>query len=162
MVRTVRGSAKAWANLRKRKKPRQNKMACYEKRDDRLSEMGYANYGEYLASEQWREIRGALLARYPHCVLCEKRADQVHHLSYDAPTLLGLTTHRLVTLCDDCHGRIECDGDRKRGLREANRVLFSLAEATTQGRRWIRRAEHEKNTYRAARKRARKQRKNQQ
>lgn len=108
----------------KAKKKRQPKMRCYERRNGRLSDLGYAGYQEYLASDDWKAIRDRKLAKHPRCLICPGAASQVHHLDYGPDTLLGLVPSSLVSLCRECHRWIEFDGDgRKRTLREANKVL---------------------------------------
>ena len=135
-MRSVRGSSKAWNAALCKKRKTFSPMKCYVRRNEKLSELGYAGYVEYLKSQDWQRIRDRKLQRYPDCLLCQKRANQVHHLSYDFPTLLGIKHWRLVQLCSDCHKSIEFDGERKRPLKGANAVLFRLAAMTERGRRW--------------------------
>ncbi len=141
-MRSVRGSSRAWSVVKnkKRRAPRK-KMPCYEKRNDKLLELGYTSYVAYLASDDWKKIRNRKLARYPHCLLCGVPASQVHHLRYDYSTLLGFHDLFLVQLCSGCHKKIEFNGEKKRHLKDANRVLFELASACVRGQRWIIRME---------------------
>lgn len=104
------------------------KMKCYEKRSDKLIEIGYSSYQDYLKSEEWKEIRNKKLNKFPICLICSSKSSQVHHMSYDCLTLLGVHLHRLVALCGVCHEKIEFDGKRKRTVKEANKCLFHLAE----------------------------------
>lgn len=126
--------------------------SAYSRRNARLSELGYAGYQEYLASEEWAAIRRAKLKRFPQCLTCDHPASQVHHLSYDERTLLGLEPKQLVTLCDGCHRKIEFDeAGEKRRLCDANKALRAMAhEAGKQ--RWL-------GTFRRDRKKAKKGRK---
>lgn len=102
-------------------------MKQYQRRNERLSDLGYLGYKDYLKSEDWQVIRQRKLARFPNCLLCSKPANQVHHLSYSDEVLLGLEPRLLVTLCEECHEGIEFDGKRKRSLSEANRFLRKTA-----------------------------------
>lgn len=136
------GSSKGWFNLKRKRrpgpKPPSGHFKCYQKRNDLLRELGFASYGAYLASDLWAGIRAERVRKYPTCILCPDAVENVHHLRYDAATLLGQTPHRLIGLCRACHERLEFDRGRKNNVRQANGVLFDLARQTERGRRWIR------------------------
>lgn len=138
-MRSIHGSHVGFQNLyNKRRKKRQFKlMNCYAKRNERLGEIGYPTYLEYLKSKDWIKIRTNKLNRHPTCLLCPNPASQVHHMSYDYETLLGVHDYRLVQLCGRHHQHIEFSGDRKRHLKEANRTLFELANQCERGKKWI-------------------------
>lgn len=142
--------------LKRKRKPRANKMNCYSKRDARISDLGYAGYCQFLKSTDWQVIRSSHLKKYPDCILCGNLANNVHHLSYDFETLLGLKGHRLVQLCEICHKTIEFDGERKRSLREANTVLFGEAAKTERGQRWLRWKDHREDEFRRKKRRNKK------
>lgn len=117
-------------------------MKCYEERKTTLSYCGYASYPEYLASDDWKAIRKKKLTTDPKCLLCDRTANQVHHLDYRDGTLLGLWMGRVVSLCDECHCSIEFDDEgNKLQLHEANGVLFHRACAQVgnwkKRRRWF-------------------------
>jgi len=141
-MRSVRGSAKGWANARRKANQRRNPkstkdtMGCYVRRNFKLSDLGYASYQDYLASEEWKRIRKRKLQRHPKCLLCDRPSCQVHHLSYDERTLLGMLSVLLVALCEECHHGIEFDGNRKRTLEEANQELRRLAILRPDLERW--------------------------
>lgn len=143
-MRSVRGSSKAWARLRAKKRPIKSEktakpkkqMACYVKRTKHLSFLGYGSYKEYLTSPEWKGIREKKLRRHKNCIMCALPATQVHHLSYDPHTLAGDRDHKLVQLCGRCHLSIEFKGTVKRRLKDANRVLFETALQTERGQRW--------------------------
>lgn len=126
--RSIVFTTKAKYAKRVKRKPKKV-MPCYEARSGRLSELGYASYKEYLASEDWKAIRARKLAAEPKCLLCRRASSQVHHLSYADNVLLGLEPRLLVTMCDVCHEWIEFDGTRKRDLKEANDTLKAKAKA---------------------------------
>lgn len=108
------------------KKPK--KFSQYYKRNDRLSELGYGGYQEYLKSDEWRAIREDKVSRFPKCLICLNPSTQVHHLSYVHEVLLGLVPELLVCLCEKCHEGIEFDEKgEKRNLKEANKTLRLLA-----------------------------------
>lgn len=124
----VIGGWKLKYKKRRKKKPRGSKYQAYTRRNDRLSGLGYASYAEYLKSEDWKKIREAKLRKFPGCLLCGRKAEQVHHLDYANEVLLGLVPQLLVTLCDGCHEAIEFSpGGEKRAMGEANVELRRLA-----------------------------------
>jgi hypothetical protein len=113
---------------RKRTVDPRKKHKEYQERDRELPFCGYASYPEYLASEQWQAIRANRLRKHPRCLLCEKAAEQVHHMSYAPRVLLGLEKRPLISLCRGCHGLIEFDAaGGKLSLADANRKLRGLA-----------------------------------
>ena len=68
------------------------------------------NYTEYLQSTKWKKIRKRVLGRdRGKCRLCERRASQVHHGSYDQATMDGSRIDRLYSLCRACHELISFD-----------------------------------------------------
>jgi hypothetical protein len=83
--------------------------------EHRSSNRGFtrAEYTKYLASPEWRAIRGAVLSKRPNCELCGDVATQVHHDSYHTLVMVGLMNDSLVAICRDCHVGIEFEGDRK-------------------------------------------------
>ncbi len=146
-MRTVRGTARAWSNLKKKKVvTKSSKMKCYSNRNTVLLSLGFQDYKAYLESEVWKEIRSKKLSRYRNCLLCECPAFEVHHMSYDLETLLGKRPFRLVQLCRTCHIKIEFDGDRKRELRETNKELTDLASKTIRGQKWLRFLDYNRNS----------------
>lgn len=115
---------------RAKPKPDQQKFKAYTRRNDNLSDLGYAGYAAYLQSDDWKTIREKKLRAHPDCRACGKPADQVHHIDYSPEVLLGLFPGLLVSLCDGCHGDIEfAPGRKKRTLGEANAELRRLMEA---------------------------------
>ena len=141
-MRSVRGTGEAWWNLKAKRKPARKKMKCYQQRTERLSTVGYANYQEYLASDDWRAIRERKLRRHPYCLLCQAVACQVHHMDYHCGTLLGLRDHRLVTLCDKCHEGIELARDSLPARFACVHRRIERAGLTAIGQRWIRHVEY--------------------
>lgn len=79
--------------------------AGFQKRDELLREMGFANYAEYLKSELWYAIRRRAMRRTGgQCVCCGHQATLIHHCEYTRDLLLGRgTLRRLWPLCNDCH-----------------------------------------------------------
>lgn len=105
--------------------PKSRATGAYKKRNERLPELGYASYSEYLKSDDWKVIRDAVLGPFPYCCCCERPASQVHHWSYSAPVMLGLCKELLFPVCEKCHEEVEFDGKRKRSMPEARKVLAS-------------------------------------
>lgn len=87
-----------------------------EDRETILQRLGFGDYqSSYLASALWQRIRRRILKRDNHtCFRCSEKATQVHHLTYTEPVLKGEDDSQLVSVCAECHDRIEFDGDRNR------------------------------------------------
>ena len=81
--------------------------------------LGFNSYKEYLRSKLWRGIRQRVFAaKGRQCVLCGRKAAQIHHRSYDRATLLGLILTFLEPICKRCHEKIEfTETGRKRSRR---------------------------------------------
>lgn len=139
-MRSVHGSSKAWSAVKwKQAKIKQRKlMACYQKRNDKLSELGLP-YCEYLKTDEWQNIRSEILTKDSSCLVCGHSASQVHHTDYEWDTLLGLCHAALISLCDRCHKDIEFDGTRKRTLDEANDTLLNKLQtvSTHRSKCWL-------------------------
>lgn len=133
---TIIGAVHMVKYLKAKKKIGEGKK-CYEDRKTVLAQLGYATYQEYLAGEEWADIRAERLGKFPDCLLCGERANQVHHMEYSDRVLLGIERRLLVTLCGDCHKRIEWDGEIKRSLEDANKTLRELAFERGNAR-WLR------------------------
>lgn len=108
-----------------------------------LQEMDYSNY---LRSRLWEKIRLWVLDRDKHtCQVCLSRKKSslskfdVHHRNYDLPALEGRNCNALVTLCRQCHKKIEYheDGERRSNLRlkeeEYQRLLLLHARIVSEG-----------------------------
>ena len=69
-------------------------------------------YGQYLQTEEWRQIRNKILERDGR--LCRgclvKIATCVHHLTYD--NVGDELCFQLVSLCDDCHNKAHNKDDK--------------------------------------------------
>jgi hypothetical protein len=73
---------------------------------NRLKNLGYGSYREYLESDHWRALRARYRAsRLPQrCLGCDSPHFQLHHRSY---TRLGCELlEDLLPLCGDCHKRV--------------------------------------------------------
>lgn len=155
-MRSIRGSRKGFGALyAKKRKPKRKLMKAYHQRNCKIKELGYSTYRAYLKSDDWRIIRTRKLTKYPWCLLCPNPSSQVHHISYDYATLLGLNDFLLIQLCSKCHEELEFDGNRKRERKEANAVLFDKASKTTKGKLWIDWFEHRSRATKAGNKKRR-------
>lgn len=103
--------------------PKPRATGAYRKRNERLPDLGYSSYAEYLKSEDWKAIRKSVLSQFPNCCCCEQAACQVHHFDYSDPVMLGLVPELLFPVCDACHELIEFADGHKRPLRSAQREL---------------------------------------
>lgn len=94
----------------------QNARADYEvRRLDTAAEF-WSEYTEYLKSKEWQARREKVLRRDSYiCQAClERRATQVHHLSYKHRGREPLFD--LVAVCDECHEAItETERESRRG-----------------------------------------------
>lgn len=100
----------------------------YTQRNVLLIQLGYSSYAEYLATELWIGIRAAVFKRDEHrCKLCGKDANVIHHVNYEETTLLGVTLDGMVSVCHDCHKKVEFDSkNKKRTLVQAIMVYQAL------------------------------------
>ena len=92
---------------RKRTAYHENHYLEYVERNKSLKEMGFNSYRAYLASKLWKKIRAEVLGDKPLCLICQKPAYEAHHLSYGKDVLLGKDLTQIVSLCGDCHHKIE-------------------------------------------------------
>lgn len=85
-------------------------------------------YGKFLRSSAWRKTRKRVLDRNQGlCVICKKSAEEIHHHDYLDEIVEGTRDDLLVSLCEDCHRRIEFDGREKRvDLNEKKEVFDEL------------------------------------
>lgn len=92
-------------------------------RQQKLERLGFPDYKAYLASDLWQAIRMRVLVRDKYtCQKCGSPAEQVHHRSYGMGTLAGVHDRGLISLCRDCHHKLEYDGERKRTRREVREM----------------------------------------
>lgn len=83
-------------------------MGAYTKRDAALLKLGFGSYASYLDSDLWKSIRAKAFERDgKRCRCCGEPADLVHHDSYGSDVLRGRSIHRLFSLCNKCHTRVE-------------------------------------------------------
>ena len=69
-----------------------------------IKSLGFKNYKEYLQSYLWYERRDLMLRLFPKCSKCNKKATEVHHLTYDNVGNEG--KRDLLCLCRKCHKQI--------------------------------------------------------
>lgn len=90
--------------------PSPQPVCSYSGRDELLRSQGFASYGVYLASTLWASIRLCAFKIWgKRCVLCNRRATQIHHSSYTKANLFGETVSGLHPVCSVCHRRVEFD-----------------------------------------------------
>lgn len=75
----------------------------YRSLDDKLKELGYANYGAYLKSPHWESFRKKWVesGMPQRCIACSFPHYQLHHVVYHRLTQEDLGD--VVPLCDRCH-----------------------------------------------------------
>ncbi|HSW15063.1 MAG TPA: hypothetical protein VLI06_19605 [Solimonas sp.] len=92
------------------------------------------SHSEYLRSPLWRRIRRRVMKRdSSQCQLCLRRADVVHHISYEYQVIVGKRDDDLVSLCNACHEALEFDSDGRHRSVEEKLAVFS--ERKTQAQR---------------------------
>jgi hypothetical protein len=87
---------------------RQKLSQPYKNRDEKLRNMGFDSYRDYLQSELWRLIRAAVIERDNGiCCLCNGEAKTAHHTCYTKAALSGRSIEGLIAICHSCHKFIE-------------------------------------------------------
>lgn len=96
----------------------------------------YKSYQEYLASDLWQHIRGAVYRRdNGTCRICQSRGSVVHHLSYEKAVMEGRDLSLLALLCRPCHEKVEFAKDgKKRCVTAAARAFHRLVREHEQQR----------------------------
>lgn len=114
-------------------------MDKYHFRNAILRSLGYSEpvYKNYLKSAEWREIRSAVMAKWPSCVMCERPAEVIHHMQYDIGTLLGLHYTKLAPLCNKCHELVEFEKEEKNDLQAARMKVERAAKVHAYGQSWF-------------------------
>ena len=83
-------------------------------------------YKDYLKSTLWSIIRKTVLERDKHkCVVCHRKATEVHHNSYEIDVLAGADIVPLVSICHWHHHLIEFGDEGKKDLIAARQTLSS-------------------------------------
>lgn len=91
-----------------------NDMAARRKRRaEQRREQWFAEYNQYLQSDEWATRREKVMKRAGGvCEGCrENRATQVHHLTYD--NVGRELLFELVAICDDCHEIAHSGGEEE-------------------------------------------------
>lgn len=106
------GRSRAACRVRWRHLIRRKPLTTPGKRDKRLMRLGFASYRDYLRGDLWKAIRTAKLDLTPKCEICDSSlATQVHHLRYSCNCLKGTDPLPLVSVCPECHKRLEFNRD---------------------------------------------------
>lgn len=94
---------------------------------ERLKELGFDSYQDYLLSRHWTEVRNRW--RYSgkprFCVACNSSDYELHHQSY---ANLGIETLAdLVPLCRTCHQHVhQAHGNRSSAVRVGKGIMMNL------------------------------------
>ena len=114
----------------KKERPRSRARGRYLDRNKALPYLGYANYQEYLKSDDWKALRQIKLAESSVCQCCgSNKKISIHHYCYNDSVMLGLFPGLLIVVCDQCHELIEfIPGERrkKNSLRHAQKRLHTI------------------------------------
>lgn len=88
-------------------------------------------YCEYLQSPLWKKIRRRVLKRDRGiCQLCQAKATEVHHRSYDTDVMLGKNDAGCISLCEKCHHSIEfTQAGEHRSLEQKEAILVSFLQS---------------------------------
>jgi len=105
-------------------------MECYDRRNNRLSELGYLNYQDYLKSDDWKQLKNKILLDNEKCWCCLiRKSYTLHHTDYSFETLLGLRLGALIPICEHCHKHIEFDDDgNKLTIHKVNKRMKDLCK----------------------------------
>ena len=118
-----------YQHQKKQGKPR--RATAYSIRNEVLKKIGFMSYAEYLESQLWKVIREAKLAVDPGCEICGVPAQAIHHISYKYSALVGKNRRALVSICNDCHNKIEfTEGGKKRGFKRGLKIARRLLLAS--------------------------------
>lgn len=99
----------------------------YTKRGIALLKLGFISYTNYLNSDLWSGIRSrAYQIHGRNCKICKNPATALHHLDYSLDTLKGFRMNSLIPICDECHKKVEFDGEIKRPVHEVRQITLSL------------------------------------
>lgn len=101
-------------------------MKIYHKRTINLKEIGFKNYRQYLLSDLWSTIRQCVLLKHKYCVRCNRKATQVHHMTYSVSVLRGEDFSKLLSVCRKCHKYSEIRHKKKKKTVHANRVFLKI------------------------------------
>ena len=118
----------------------QEKRYIYQVRNEVVRVLGYRDYKAYLRSDEWRELRAAILQQYPSCICCDQFSQVVHHVRYISQTMAGMDgfRHYLAPLCHACHEKIEITEDGEKGsMPRANTMMFDLARKKDPKQPWL-------------------------
>lgn len=101
----------------------------YRTRNRSLKKLGFKNYGIYLGSQLWKDIRKKVFKKKgTSCSICKKPGFYVHHRSYSINALKGKDISNLVPICKACHTIIEFDVDsKKRSIKNTDLEYSRLA-----------------------------------
>jgi hypothetical protein len=125
MCRTCCRLASRLASANKRRERDENRKGnTYLSRNANLKRLGFATYGDYLASDLWREIRKKVYAaKGSDCYLCGGRATELHHNRYHANDLTGKRLKYINPICRGCHEGIEFRDGEKSTVKQAKRAF---------------------------------------
>lgn len=94
---------------------------------ERLFNLGFVSYRQYLSSPHWQEFRGKYRASTlpQSCIACSKTPYQLHHHTYER---LGCEKiGDVVPLCDDCHKQVHAFAkEHKLGVHATDRILGQI------------------------------------
>ena len=113
----------------------------YGYRNRNLEELGFDSYDDYLKSHLWKSIFHKVLSISSDCYGCYSIATEVHHGSYDIPTLRGDHIESVVgvllfPICRKCHKSIEYTrkGNKVDPLTATRKLQAKRARAETRAR----------------------------
>ena len=106
MIVRLKKTRSSLASSRRCANRRRSKVSDTQRRErlDSLHALGFNSHTQYLRSERWSCIRQRVLERDEfRCIGCGKKANQVHHSSYDYATMSGENLLHLSSSCGKCH-----------------------------------------------------------
>lgn len=101
-----------------------NSGKSYQSRAWFLKKLGFRSYGDYLASDLWKQVRERVFEiKGRECFLCGKPATQAHHSRYHEADLVGRKLKYIHPVCGKCHEEIEFRRGKKATLIQAKKAF---------------------------------------
>jgi 5-methylcytosine-specific restriction endonuclease McrA len=85
------------------------------------------------STKRWRDLRERVLSARPKCELCERAAEEVHHIDPRDPSIF-FAVENMAPLCHECHERINHAMKRRIDQRVffPDETRLTLADITTE------------------------------
>lgn len=92
-----------------------------------IRQLGYQKLKDFFAGPEWNAAKKKRLLKHPRCLFCNEPATEVFLFENTEDSLSAADHKTSTTLCGECQRAICRDGERKRTMTEANRVIRDMA-----------------------------------